>query len=116
VTGLRPVAAVGAAGVTLAAIASMAALGEAAGDPAAKAPVEAKDNTMAAVAIVLSNLMGVLLSQVSRPVIGMSVFYRFNRCEIQTQHFAQQHVNSGLQQTTRDGKRRRDKVTRSAFI
>jgi hypothetical protein len=37
VTGLRPDAA---AGVALAAVAGMAALGEAAGDSAAKAPVE----------------------------------------------------------------------------
>jgi hypothetical protein len=40
VTGLRPDAAVGAAGVAVAVVAGMAALGEAAGDSAAKAPVE----------------------------------------------------------------------------
>ena len=68
-------------GVALAAVAGMAALGEAAGDSAAKAPVEAKNN-MAAVAIVLPNLMGFLLSQVSRPVISATLLCRLKRCEI----------------------------------
>jgi len=83
VTGLRPAAAVGAAAeVALAVGAGMAALGETAGDPAAKAPVEVKNNMMAAVAIVLPNLMGVLLTQVCRPVISATLLYRFNGCEI----------------------------------
>ena len=44
-------------GVAVAAIAGMAALGEAVGDSTAKTPAEVKDNMMAVVAIVLSNLM-----------------------------------------------------------
>ena len=44
-------------GVAVAAIAGMAALGEAVGDSTAKTPAEVRDIMMVVVAIVLSNLM-----------------------------------------------------------
>jgi hypothetical protein len=83
VTGMRPAVAVGAAaGVAVAVVAGMAALAEAAGDSAAKAPVGVMDNMMAAVAIVLRNLMRAVLSQVVRPVMIATLLYRLKRCEI----------------------------------